>query len=129
MTAEAPIDPETARRAAGEWFDAWNRHDLEAVLGHYADDVEFTSPFAVELAGQADGTLHGVEELRIYFSRALAAFPELRFTGLRIATGVSSMTLCYRSVRDLDAAETMFFGQDRKIVRVVAHYGAQADGD
>jgi ketosteroid isomerase-like protein len=51
VTAEAPIDPDTARRVAGEWFDAWNRHDLEAVLGHYADDVEFTSPFAVELAG------------------------------------------------------------------------------
>jgi ketosteroid isomerase-like protein len=129
VTADAPIDPELARRVAGEWFEAWNRHDLDAVLGHYADDVEFTSPFAVELAGEADGTLHGIEELRIYFSRALAAFPALRFTGLRVATGVSSMTLCYRSVRDLDAAETMFFGQDRKIVRVVAPYGAQADGD
>ena len=76
MTAEAPIDPEFARRVAGEWFDAWNRHDLEAVLGHYADDVEFI-----------------------------------------------------RSVRDLEAAETMFFGADAKIVRVVAHYEAQARGD
>jgi ketosteroid isomerase-like protein len=129
MTVDAPIDPELARRVAGEWLDAWNRHDLEGVLGHYADDVEFTSPFAVELSGQADGTLRGIDELRTYFSRALAAFPELRFTGLRVATGVSSMTLCYRSVRDLDAAETMFFGDDGKIVRVVAHYEARAGGD
>ena len=34
-----------------------------------------------------------------------------------------------RSVRDLEAAETMFFGADAKIVRVVAHYEAQARGD
>ena len=31
MTARAPVDPQLARRVAGEWFDAWNRHDLDAV--------------------------------------------------------------------------------------------------
>jgi ketosteroid isomerase-like protein len=118
----APIDPELAQRLAREWLDAWNRHDLDAVLGHYADDVEFTSPFAVELAGRADGTLHGIAELRAYFARALAAFPDLRFTDLRVARGVSTVTLCYRSVRGLDAAETMFVGADGRIVRVLAHY-------
>lgn len=126
MTADAPIDPERARRVAGEWFDAWNRHDVEAVLSHYADGVEFTSPFAVELAGRADGTLHGLDQLRRYFTRALTAFPELRFTGLRVTTGVSSVTLCYRSVRNLEAAEVMFFGEGGKIVRVLAHYDVQA---
>jgi hypothetical protein len=124
-----PIDPEFARRLAEEWFDAWNSHDLEAVLGHYADDVEFTSPFAVELAGRADGTLHGIDELRTYFGRALTAFPDLRFSDLRVAQGVSSITLCYRSIRNLEAAETMFFGHGGKIVRVLAHYYEQAASD
>lgn len=124
----APLDPELARRIADEWLDAWNRHDLEAVLAHYADDVEFTSPFAVELAGRADGTLHGIGELREYFGRALAAFPELRFDGLRVALGVSSITLCYRSVRGLDAAETMFLDGDGKVVRVLAHYAGPPAG-
>ena len=129
MSPNPPLDPEFARRVAGEWFDAWNAHDLEAVLGHYADDVEFTTPFAVELTGRPDGTLHGIDELRSYFARALAAFPDLRFTDLRVAQGVSSITLCYRSVRDLQAAETMFFGPDGKIVRVLAHYYDPAPGD
>ena len=126
VNSHLPIDKEFARRVAEEWFDAWNSHDLEAVLSHYANDVEFTSPFAVELSGRADGTLHGIDELRTYFSRALAAFPELRFSRLRVAQGVSSITLCYRSVRNLEAAETMFFGQDGKIVRVLANYYEQA---
>jgi hypothetical protein len=122
VSPDAPIDPELAARVADEWFEAWNGHDLDAVLAHYADDVEFTSPFAVELTGRADGTLRGVDELREYFGRALAAFPELRFDDLRLARGVASMTLCYRSVRGLEAAETMFFDPDGKIVRVLAHY-------
>jgi len=33
----------------------------------YANEVEFTSPFAVELSGRADGTLHGIDELRTLF--------------------------------------------------------------
>lgn len=129
VSANPAIDPELARRIAAEWFDAWNAHDLEAVLGHYADDVEFTSPFAVELTGRADGTLHGIDELRSYFARALAAFPEFRFTDLHVAQGVSSITLCYRSVRNLQAAETMFLGSDGRIVRVLAHYYEPAPGD
>jgi len=120
------VDPELARRVAHAWFDAWNDHDLEAILAHYTDDVEFTSPFAVELTGRADGTLRGIEELRSYFGRALTAFPDLHFSDLRVARGVSSVTLCYRSVRDLEAAETMFFGDDGKIVRVLAHYAASS---
>jgi hypothetical protein len=116
------LDPAVTERVAREWLDAWNAHDLDAVLSHYADDVEFTSPFAVELMGRADGTLHGIDELRPYFARTLEAFPELRFTDLRVARGVSSMTLCYRSVRGLEAAETMFLGPDGRIVRVLAHY-------
>jgi hypothetical protein len=129
VSSYVPIDPEFVRRVAQEWFDAWNRHDLEAVLSHYANDVEFTSLFAVEFTGRADGTLRGIEELRTYFGRALAAFPELRFAGLRIAQGVSSVTLCYSSVRDLDAAETMFFGPDGKVVRVFAHYREEASNE
>jgi hypothetical protein len=127
--SQMPIDPEFARRVADEWFGAWNSHDLEGVLRHYANDVEFTSPFAVEFTGRADGTLHGVDELRTYFSRALAAFPDLRFTGLRIAQGVSSITLSYCSVRGLDAVETMLFGRDGKLVRVLAHYDEHTASD
>jgi ketosteroid isomerase-like protein len=118
------VDPDEARTLADDWLAAWNAHDLDAVMSHYAADVEFTSPFAVELSGRADGTLQGSDELRAYFARALAAFPDLRFEELRVAVGVSSVTLVYRSVRDLLAAETMFVGDDGKVVRVLAHYAA-----
>src|SRR3954453_20272928 len=74
-------------RFAGEWYEAWNGHDLEAVLEHYADNVVFTSPFVARLAG-GDGTLHGRGELRWYFATAFQPFPDLPFEPIAVATGV-----------------------------------------
>jgi ketosteroid isomerase-like protein len=116
------LDREDAERWSEAWVEAWNSHDLDAILDHYAEDVVFTSPFAVELAGRADGTLHGKEQVRLYFARALAALPDLHFGRPRAVLGASSITLLYRSVRNLDAAETMVLDEDGKVVRVYAHY-------
>lgn len=37
------IDTVFAERFAHEWVEAWNSHDLEAVLSHYSDDLEMSS--------------------------------------------------------------------------------------
>jgi len=31
------------------WIQAWNQRDLEAILSHYTEDVEFQSPLVVKL--------------------------------------------------------------------------------
>jgi hypothetical protein len=111
-----------AEQFAHEWIEAWNSHDLDRILGHYASDVEFTSPFVAELRGVADGTLRGSDELRAYFARALAAFPDLRFELLHALAGANSVVLVYRSVRNLLAAETMILGADGRATRVLCHY-------
>lgn len=116
------IDTDEARRFAREWIEAWNRHDLDAILAHYAEDVVFTSPFAVKLLGVPDGVVKGVPALRAYFQRGLAAYPDLRFTLQQVAVGVDSVTLIYQSVNGLLAAETMELDGRRKVVRVLAHY-------
>lgn len=108
---------------AREWLEAWNSHDLERILAHYSDDVVFTSPFVKELTGRDDGTLVGKDELRDYFSRALASFPKLEFTDLAVYGGATSVCLVYRSVRDLPAAEVMLL-EDDVVTRVYAHYGS-----
>jgi ketosteroid isomerase-like protein len=40
------MDTESARRFARQWLDAWNSHDLEAILSHFRDDAVFSSPMA-----------------------------------------------------------------------------------
>src|ERR1700733_217242 len=35
------------RKATQDWCDAWKRRDLDAIMDHYSDDVEFSSPTRV----------------------------------------------------------------------------------
>ncbi len=116
------MDQHTADEFAAEWIAVWNAHDLDAILAHYADDVEFTSPFVRTIAGEASGTLRGRAALRAYWSRALTGAPDLRFELIRVLPGVSSVTLYYRSSRKLLAAEVMELDNDGRVRRGLAHY-------
>ncbi len=87
------ISDEQAGRFADEWYAAWNSHDLDAILSHYADDVEFVSPFVAALNDDPGGTVHGEDDLRAYFARGLERFPDLRFEPLELLVGVDSVTL------------------------------------
>jgi ketosteroid isomerase-like protein len=39
------ISQEHAERLAHECGEAWNRHDLNGIMAHYADEIVFTSTF------------------------------------------------------------------------------------
>jgi ketosteroid isomerase-like protein len=107
---------------AADWIGAWNRHDLDVILAHYADDVVFTSPFAVRLTGDATGTVRGKEALRAYFAAALARFPNLHFKLRHTFSGVNGLVLVYDSVENLLAAEVFGFDASGKVCRVYCHY-------
>ena len=36
---------------AKEWIDAWNSHDLDRILAHYAEDIEISTPM-IKMATQ-----------------------------------------------------------------------------
>ncbi len=116
------ISQEKANQVAHEWIEAWNAHDLDAITGHYAAEVVFTSPFVVKLLGDPSGTVRGKERLRSYFAKGLAAYPDLKFELLGVLTGMESLVVYYRSVKSMLAAEVMFFDKQGKIERVMAHY-------
>jgi len=109
-------------RRAQEWIEAWNAHDLERILAHYAEDVELMSPLVAKLTGRSEGVVRGKAELRDYFARGLRAYPTLRFDFIRLYPGVRSCVLEYRSVNGLMSAELMEFDAGGKISRVLAHY-------
>ncbi len=113
------------RAFAEDWIAAWNSHKLDRIMEHYADDVQFTSPFVASIMGRADGTLRGRDILRSYFFKALQAYPDLRFTLRRVYSGMGSVVLEYDSVKGMVAAEEMELGPDGKALRVRAHYADQ----
>jgi SnoaL-like domain len=116
------IPPEKATQIAKEWIDAWNRHDLDSILSHYAENVEFTSPFVDKLMGELSCTIKGKNKLSVYFGKGLEAYPGLNFELLNILTGVKSLTLYYKSVEGMLAAEVMFLDSEGSIERVIVHY-------
>src|SRR5258706_6899205 len=69
------MEPQDVLAFAQHWIQAWKDRDVEALLAHYTDDVEFHSLLAVKLLGDASGTVVGRQKLGEYFRKALALFP------------------------------------------------------
>jgi hypothetical protein len=117
------MDPGPEARAfARQWIAAWNSHDLDAIVSHYAPDVVLTSPVAAKILSDPSGTVRGETALRDYFRRGLEAYPDLHFELLEVMAGLSSVVLCYINQKGTKTAEFMEFGKNGKIVRVVANY-------
>lgn len=119
------MNEQFAHSLAEDWIAAWNRHDLDAILRHYASDVEFTSPFVTALSADASGTIRGRDALRTYFHKGLTAYPELQFDLIGVLPGVGSLVLYYRSVQGLLAAEMMTVNDEGLIQTVRVHYAKE----
>lgn len=89
------IDKAKAETFAEEWIAAWNDRDLERVLSHYADSVEFSSPFVTPIAGEASGLLTGKRDLSNYWVKALSLVPDLHFGLESVRWGVNSLVINY----------------------------------
>jgi hypothetical protein len=107
---------------AQEWLHAWNTHDLEAIMAHYAEDITFYSPFIRQLNNDPAGRIQGKPLLRAYFERALTAYPDLQFEPYHVLEGVNSVVIYYKSVKELLAAEMMLLNGEGKVYEVRAHY-------
>jgi hypothetical protein len=107
---------------AREWIRSWNEHDLDAILAHYSEDVEVTTPMIQTLLGIGSGTLKGKKPVGDYWGEALDKVPDLHFELVEATQSVDSIALYYRSVLGRMAIEVMFFNAAGKIRRVIAHY-------
>lgn len=116
------IAADRAAQVAAEWIGAWNAHDLDAILSHYAEELEFTSPLIVQRLKRADGTLRSKTELRGYFALGVGPGSSLRFELIDVLPGVDSVTLYYRNHRGQTVAEMMMLDDDNRIIKAVVHY-------
>src|SRR6476660_3922419 len=98
MTRDAACD------LANDWVAAWNDHDLELIMTHYEEAIELTSPVAVQLLDTPGGMVVGKTNLRAYFQRGLAAYPELRFHLEDVLWGVNSVVFYYTNQKGTHTA-------------------------
>lgn len=122
MEKKGMISREKAWQFAHEWLDAWNKHDVDLIMKHYDDSIEFCSPVVQKVLGDPKGMVHGVDNLRDYFTRQLNKFTTLKFQLLDIFASPQSIVLYYKINRGLLAAEVMVLNEKMKAVKVYANY-------
>ena len=80
-----------------DWLTAWNRHDVDAVLTHFHDDVIFTSPVAARVIPDSKGVVRGKAALREYWRAVLETMPDLHFEIIGVYHGESALVINYRN--------------------------------
>lgn len=111
---------------ADEWLAAWNAHDLDRILSHYAEDVTFESPLVRERFGKASGRVEGKAELRAYWSAGVGPGSRLHFELLDVFEGIGGGAIRYFSrSRGRTVVEVFWFDAAGLVNRAAAFYASE----
>ena len=122
------MDRNTATGFAESWLEAWNAHDVDAILDHFAEEVVFTSPVASQLLDDCDGVVRGKPALREYWTEGLRRIPELHFEVEALYVGVSTLVINYRNHRGSLVNEVLRFDGELVVEGHGTYLGADASG-
>lgn len=103
------MDAEFAGRFAEQWQAAWNSHDIERILTHYADDVVFQSPYVVHRFQDPAGEVRGKQALRSYWGSGLKQQPDLKFSVEDVRLSVDTLVINYRNQHAHAVSEVLRF--------------------
>jgi ketosteroid isomerase-like protein len=115
-----------------KWVNAWNNHDLKAVLSMYSDDIEFSSPkIKVVYPERKLSRVTNKRELEEYWTAALKKYPNLHFTPVQII--ISQGNVCvfeyYATLDDKNKRTSLIekfeFQDDGLINKSSGFYGAE----
>ena len=115
------MNKDFANNFAHEWVKAWNSHDLDKIMNHYADDFEMSSPVIKKIMNEDTGILKGKNTIRVYWEKALKLNPEIHFELIKSYSGANSIVVHYKGHRGL-SAEIFFFNSEGKVKSAHAHY-------
>jgi hypothetical protein len=114
-TCTGHLSPAFAKDFASDWIASWNSRDLNRILAHYADDLEFHSPGIIAVAKEPSGTLKGKSKVAAYWEKALKA-PNLTFELIDVFAGVNSVSIHWRRP-GREVIETLEFNAACQVVR------------
>ena len=104
------------------WVEAWNARDLERVLALYDDATVMTSDRIPTMGFDASGTVHGKDDLRAYWSKALGLLPELHFSLIDVFVSPDSLVVFYENERGRKICEYLRVNDAGLIVQGSANH-------
>lgn len=111
---------------AKDWIAAWNAHDLERIMSHYAQDVVFEAETVKARWHKPDGRLLGIAELRKHFALGLELAPQLKFEFEQVFLAPSGYAVLYRRDNGNRVIDCVTLNGAGKAAKVTAYYaGAQ----
>jgi SnoaL-like domain len=113
-----------SRSLAEQWIEAWNSHDLDRIMHHYATDIEFEANTVVRRWQKPDGRLVGLDELRAHFQLGLKLAPDLRFELEEFLSSPSGYAVLYRRENGNRVLDVVELNSEGKARRVKAFYAA-----
>lgn len=119
------LTEETAKEFATQWLNAWNSHNIDSILEHYENEIEFYSPLISLLGFNNEGVIRNKTDLKEYFKIGLNTYPDLHFQFHNCFTGINSLVIYYTSVKGRMAAEWFELAANNKVVKVHCNYTAE----
>ena len=101
--------PHALKSIAARWFDAFNAHDLEALLALYADDAEHFSPKLKARRPETNGLVRGKAALRDWWREAFDRLPSLRYETIGLTADDERVFMEY--IRHVEGEEDLRVGE------------------
>lgn len=97
------------KQIAAKWFQAFNNHDLEALLALYAEDAEHFSPKLKIRLPETKGLIKGKTALRNWWQDAFDRLPSLQYEVLRLTADDEQVFMEY--IRHVTGEEDLRVGE------------------
>lgn len=116
------MDRAAAERFVATWCASWCRVDIDAVVAHFADDVQMRSPLALSLTGSPVVT--SAENIGAYWRQAYGHIEsaDLKILSWSRDEAIARLTVWWQ-LGETRASEFMDFDDAGRVARGEAFYG------
>ncbi|WP_291275876.1 nuclear transport factor 2 family protein [Flavobacterium sp.] len=110
---------------AKNWFEAFNTHDLDALLSLYDDEASHFSPKLKIKKPETKGLIKGKTELKLWWEEAFNNLPSLKYKNTSLTANEERVFMEYiRQVEgedDMDVAELLEIEKGKIVFSRVYH--------
>lgn len=118
-----------AKDHINRWINAWNNHDLDALLSMYSEKIQFSSPkIKTIFPNRKYSKLSNKKELKEYWTLALERFPNLKFEAKELI--IHNDVIIFEYFAALNGVDSIlviekFEFENNTIVQSSVFYGAE----